>query len=689
MRILDFITHPPFQYDLCKTGHEFHFAPSEMWREWDERLRPVPTNATVLPKLPDPDAYDLIIVATREQYQRIAPSATPKVFLSHTKLHPWDARFFAALPHEVEVVYVSDHKRRTFGDLGRRGRTIPLAVDAEGEFAGYDGELASVLSVTNRYAQQGDRGYGLFREATAGLATQVVGHGNEEIPGAFPAESFEHLKEQYRRHRCYLHTDPEGRLHLATLEAMAMGMPLVTVPIGDLDGLLVHGENGFVGHSAAELREALDALLSDAELAYRIGNAGRELVRRHSRMADFLESWNALIGERARKRPARSTRTPGAAPRRGRRPLRIAINACSAAGRATGIGHYAVSLCEALAALDPGHEFLLIRGRGESLLRPHPRLREVVIERPDPMWEQLHLPSLIEDLGVDVYHNPAFGLPVVKTCALVCTVHDCIPRLFPEYSPPWLQGFFNQWAPTWLRLADRMACASAHTRHDLHHLYGVPDDKAEVVYQATDPRLRRVEDSARLAEVRARYGIERPFILSVGRVELRKNVRGLLEAFRLLCTLQGSHWQLVFAGPRDADAHDPEGILPLEGCRGDVVVTGYVPIEDLAALYSAAEVFCFPSFYEGFGRPILEALQCGAPTVTSPISSMPEVGGDAAVYASPYDPPELAQALARVLQDAGLQTNMREKGYRQAGRFTPEAYARGMVAVYEKAAGSA
>ena len=312
-----------------------------------------------------------------------------------------------------------------------------------------------------------------------------------------------------------------------------------------------------------------------------------------------------------------------------------------------------------------------------------------MIERPDPLWEQLHLPALIEDLGIDVYHNPAFGLPVVKTCALVCTVHDCIPRLFPEYSPPWLQGFFNRWAPTWLRLADRMACASAHTRHDLHHLYGVPDAKADVVYQAANPRLRRVENPARLAAVKAKYGIEKPFVLSVGRVELRKNVGGLLEAFRLLRALHGHHWQLVFAGPRDADAHDPAGILPPEGHRGDVIVTGYVSNADLAALYSAAEAFCFPSFYEGFGRPILEALQCGAPTVTSPISSMPEVAGDAAIYASPYDPAELAASLARVLQDSNLQAELRGKGYQQAARFTPENYARGMVAVYEEAAGSA
>ena len=687
MTILDFITHPPYQYDLCKTGHAFHFAPSEVWDHWDERLRPVPANATILSALPDPDAYDLIIAATREQYLRIAHSRTPKVFLSHTRLHPWDRSFIAALPDDTEVVYVSDHKRLTFGELGRRGRTIRLAVDAEAEFSGYSGERASVLSVTNRYAQQGDRGYALFEAATEGLASQVVGHGNAGIAGAFPADSLEHLKEEYRRSRCYLHTDPEGRLHLATLEAMATGMPLVTVPIGDLEGLLVHGESGFVGRSAQELREALDALLGDRSLAQQVGEAGRELVRRHFALQGFLGLWCGLIAEHARSPGVRPAAAQTQSRRPHVRPLRVAINACSATGASTGIGQYAAGLCAALGALDPGHEFVLIRGPGEPLISPRPRLCEVVIQRPDPMWEHLHLPVMIEDLGIDVYHNPAFGLPVVKTCALVCTVHDCIPRLFPEYSPAWLQSFFSQWAPIWLRLADQVACASAHTRHDVRHLYGVPDAKTDVVYQAVDPRLQRIKDPARLTAVKTKYGIGKPFVLSVGRVELRKNVGGLLEAFGLLQTQHGHHWQLVFAGPRDADAYDPDGVLPREGCHGDVIVTGYVPSADLAALYSAAEVFCFPSFYEGFGRPVLEALQCGTPTVTSPISSLPEVAGEAAVYANPYNPADLALALARVLRDRGLQASLRERGFEQAGRFTPDAYAQGMVAVYEKAAG--
>ncbi|MBM3475903.1 MAG: hypothetical protein FJX75_21760 [Armatimonadetes bacterium] len=156
VRILDFVTHPPFQYELCKLGHNFAFAPSECWDQWDCSLRPLPANAAVLTGDIGPTGYDVAICATREQYRRIAAFPLPKVFISHTVLHPWDREFIAALPPDVELVYVSEHKRATFGALGRRGRVVRLAVDAETEFGGYSGELASVLNVTSRYAQQRD-----------------------------------------------------------------------------------------------------------------------------------------------------------------------------------------------------------------------------------------------------------------------------------------------------------------------------------------------------------------------------------------------------------------------------------------------------------------------------------------------------------------------------------------------------
>jgi glycosyltransferase involved in cell wall biosynthesis len=272
---------------------------------------------------------------------------------------------------------------------------------------------------------------------------------------------------------------------------------------------------------------------------------------------------------------------------------------------------------------------------------------------------------------------------VVKPCAYVATVHDCIPRLFPEYAPSWLADFFARQALTWLRLADHLICVSRHTAHDLQHLYGLPPERMTVVYQSVAEQLQPVADSARVGRVQGKFGIDGPYVLTVGRVELRKNARGLRQALEVL-RAEFPGLLLVWAGPREADAYDPEGILPVAGRQGPVVVTGYVTEAELAALYTGAAVFCFPSFYEGFGRPVLEAMQCGAPVVTSRVSSLPEVGGEACLYVSPQDPEEIAAALRRVLTDGALRAELVAAGRQRAAEFTAARQGRETWAVYER-----
>jgi hypothetical protein len=299
VRILDFLTHMGFQHSLCRTGHEFHVAPSELWSAWDESYRPWPGSHVHRACDPlQPETFDLAIAATIPQYQRIAASSVPKIFLSHMHLYPWARTFFESLPGDVEVVYVSDHKRSTFGELGRRGRTIRLAADTR-VFHGYTGEKACILNVTDAYARrEAFRGYALFRELTAGLPFQVVGHGNQEIPGAFPARDFAHMRRIYREHRCFLSTDRGGYLHLSVLEAMATGLPLVALPIPELAPYLENGVNAFLSPDAAELRKALECLLADPELAREVGARGREVVERHFGIDAFVEQWNRLFDER-------------------------------------------------------------------------------------------------------------------------------------------------------------------------------------------------------------------------------------------------------------------------------------------------------------------------------------------------------------------------------------------------------
>lgn len=351
----------------------------------------------------------------------------------------------------------------------------------------------------------------------------------------------------------------------------------------------------------------------------------------------------------------------------------------------SGIGHYTATLVRGLLRCRTAETLTLLGGTPslQALLAGDHGDRWLAVQPATELWEHLELPEVLKDEGAALYHNPAFGLPLLKSCRYVATVHDCIPRLLPELASPALCRFFQQWAPAWLARADHLICDSQHTVHDLTHFYGLPPERMTVVYQAVHEVFRPAAPEA-VVSLRKRLGLDRPYLLVVGRVELRKNVAGILEAFRLLRDTDLPSHLLVLAGPRDADAHDPEGVLPPEGRQGDILVTGYLPDEDLAALYTGAAVFCFPSFYEGFGRPVLEAMNCGAPVVASRTSSVPEVGGDACLYINPYDPADLAQALYRVLADAALQAALRARSLARGAEFTLERMGRDTLGVYRR-----
>lgn len=363
--------------------------------------------------------------------------------------------------------------------------------------------------------------------------------------------------------------------------------------------------------------------------------------------------------------------------------MRIAIKATGVGG--DGIGYYIRTLMEGLGTSGSDHEFILLTDSLEltSASEHWPNVETTCIESFSPWWEQFRLPDWLEERAIDLYHSPAFSLPLVKTCRYMPTVHDCIPVLFPELVGPDFTQYFTHHAPSWFKSADHLLCNSHHTAHDLIHLYGVAPGDVSVVYHTGNASMRPAGPES-IAAVRKKLGIDRPFILAVGRVELRKNVEGMLQAHRILSQMDIEPPLLVFAGARVSNAFDPEGLLPPVGKHGNMVVTGLIPEEELAALYSSAAVYCFPTFYEGFGRPVLEAMQCGAPVVTTRVSSLPEVGGDACLYVSPYDPEELAHALYRVLTDAALRSELVAKGVKQASEFTVERMTRETLAVYEK-----
>jgi len=235
--------------------------------------------------------------------------------------------------------------------------------------------------------------------------------------------------------------------------------------------------------------------------------------------------------------------------------------------------------------------------------------------------------------------------------------------------------------PRFLQAADAVIAISESTRRDAIRLYGMDEEKIRVIYEGVSPRFCVASPEA-ISVVRQKHSLPESFILSVGTIEPRKNLTSLLGAYRALKN-QGAEWKLVIVGKKGWLYEGFFSRLRELGLENEVIFPGFVPDEDLPAFYSAADLFVFPSLYEGFGLPVLEAMACGAPVITSNTSSLPEVAGEAALLVDPTSVEELAGGMRRVLESKELRDELRAKGPKQAAKFRWENAARETLSVYE------
>ncbi len=375
--------------------------------------------------------------------------------------------------------------------------------------------------------------------------------------------------------------------------------------------------------------------------------------------------------------------------------MRIGVDYTSAARQSAGIGRFTRELIRAALALDTDNEYrLLVAGRqpiAEAHLPPPSRgcrlVQTPVSERNlVRLWHRLQVPLPVEVfLGrLDIFHSPDFVLPPVARAVKVLTIHDLSFLRVPECADPRLRWYLGQVVPRSVRRADFLLADSQSTRHDLIELLGVPPDRVQVIYGGVDARFAPVEDEETLRRVRDRYARGRPYILAVGTLEPRKNYPTLIRAFARAREEARLPHVLVIVG-RKGWVYDPifAAVDDLK-LRDEVLFPGFVPDEELPALYSAADVLVTPSFYEGFGLPALEAMACGAPVIVSDVSSLPEVVGDAGVRIDPRDEAGLADALLRVIQDSALRAALRAAGLERARQFTWEGAARELLSVYAR-----
>jgi glycosyltransferase involved in cell wall biosynthesis len=373
--------------------------------------------------------------------------------------------------------------------------------------------------------------------------------------------------------------------------------------------------------------------------------------------------------------------------------MRICLDLSPVVQRKAGLGTYAQRLAEHLLAVDRENAYSAFHyGRTvkEPLRPPLDALPRRVVPWSARPWRLgvaarhflgLNMDSMFAD--VDIFHATEHLLPPLRRVRTVFTFHDAIYALFPQYHLPMNRLFLGLMMPRFLRRADAIITVSECSKGDAVRLYGIDPARIRVIYEGVDARFQPVTDPTRLAQVRARYGLPEHYVLYVGTIEPRKNLTTLLEAYANLrfaiCDLR-----LVIAGKKGWLYESFFARLRELGLEDAVVLPGYIADEYLPALYSAANVFAFPSLYEGFGLPLLEAMACGTPVVCSNASSLPEVCDGAALLVEPTDVPALVQAMERVLSDESLRATLRARGLAQAAKFSWERTARETLAVYRE-----
>jgi glycosyltransferase involved in cell wall biosynthesis len=349
----------------------------------------------------------------------------------------------------------------------------------------------------------------------------------------------------------------------------------------------------------------------------------------------------------------------------------------------TGIGRYALNLCLSLEAVgDP----LLVEGittpAGQSLLQRHGTFRLHVTRSNGPSWDDLALPDLIRSLGTNLYHSPLFVLPSVRTCKYVCTVHDVIPVVRPDLTHESFSLLFHRSVNRAFRSAHHIVTVSHHSRMDLLKSFHLDANRVSTVHEPVSPLFFR-EASPEDVRTIGCLGLSPGYLLSVGALDKRKNLCGLLDAYALLCRDRATP-PLAVVGDASGDDFDVVAEVGRRKLESKVRLLGRVPDDVLAALYTHASVFVFPSFYEGFGLPVIEAMAAGAPVVASNASSLPEVAGEAALLVDPGKPESIMKAMRRILDEVEFRQELVVRGKARAAQYTLKNHGEALTRLYRR-----
>ena len=362
--------------------------------------------------------------------------------------------------------------------------------------------------------------------------------------------------------------------------------------------------------------------------------------------------------------------------------MKIAIDAHSIGTQAGGNETYFRQLLRGLRSDKSDTQYIVFHGQSKPLdeIEGDSRFTAVHIPKNPILRLGISLPWKLRKMKPEIFHCQYVLPPFVNTRTIV-TIHDLAHEHFPEFFHPLEAIRMRRLVRATARRADHITTVSKFSASDIERTYGIPPEKISVAHQAASERFHPRNKLACQEHLSKTYGIDSPFILYVGRIQERKNLPRLVEAYDRV-RKQGVTAKLVIAGKKDWQSEKLLARINELGQEGHVIFPGYVPDDDLPLFYNAAEVFVFPSIFEGFGLPVVESMASGVPTITSYGSSLEEVAGDGALLVDPYDVSAMAEAIQRILEDTELKERMISRGLRRSADLKPKEFSLNMLDSY-------
>lgn len=357
-----------------------------------------------------------------------------------------------------------------------------------------------------------------------------------------------------------------------------------------------------------------------------------------------------------------------------------------------GIGTYVRNLVHWLAKLDRETEYVLVcRPQDcERVEQLGPNFRPIPDRSANySVAEQLTVPFDLARAQPDLFHAPHYVLPALTPCRSIVTIHDCIHLMFPEYLPGRLAHVYAQ-VSFWIAAnrSARVLTVSEASKRDILRFFPIPSEKVDVIYNAIDDRFSEPPDPVQLDRVRERYQLHDRFLLYSGNVKPHKNVERVIDAFARLRSDGAADIKLLITGSEISRYATIRRAVHRYNLHKHVRFLGFLTADTLAALYHLADAFVFPSLYEGFGLPPLEAMACGTPVLTSNVSSLPEVVGDAALLVDPRDPDAIAHGMHQILTDEPTRERLIARGRHRAASFSWETSVQRVLQIYREVGGA-